>query len=112
MNEVAKALHDGLDRLSERGLAKFQLYDPETGRVCARGALVDSTPQQSWGGVVWSREADLLLCEMALEQYPDRVEPHVLGGEIVDFNNHDDTTQEDVERVFEKAIVRAYELGV
>ncbi len=111
MNEVAQALHDGLDRLRERGLTKRKLCDRETGRVCARGALFDSTPETVWGSLMSDDHhaaADRLLSAVALEQYPDRT--GVTGWAIVDFNNHPDTTQEDVERVFEKAIVRAYEV--
>ncbi len=111
MNEVAQALHDGLDRLRERGLAKFTPCD-EQGRVCARGALMNATKENGFGWKSFPsvREADLLLGHVAREQYPDRVSSRDPSEAIVDFNNHPDTTQEDVERVFEKAIVRAYEV--
>lgn len=108
-NEVAKALHDGLDTLRERGLAKHVLCDDITGRVCSRGAVFLGAYGSPWNfslsGPVAA--ADRLLCAVAMEQYPDRISgPY---DEIARFNNHPDTTQEDVERIFEKAIVRAYE---
>lgn len=105
-NEVAKALHDGLDTLRLRGLAKGRLWN-EQGQVCARGALCGGIA----GRYIWNHAADALLSEVATEQYPDRVEPvRITDAPIVAFNNHPDTTQEDVERVFEKAIVRSYEM--
>lgn len=111
-NPVAKALHDGLDTLRDRGLGKWLLCDEETGRVCARGAvLVGAILDPNF----WTLRqnplmmaADELLCSVAIEQYPDRVEGWAPDA-IALVNNHDDTTQEDVERIFEKAIVKAYE---
>ena len=118
MNEVAKALHDGLDRLRERGLTKFEFVDEKTGSVCARGALINATTTAQCGRSSWNdplEAAVRVLAGTAAEQFPDRIEesdyqnPHWV---VVAVNDHDDTTQEDVERVFEKAIVRAYELDV
>lgn len=112
-NPVAKALHDGLDTLRRRGWTQWDLCD-SNGRVCARGALLDVTDT----GTYWfeieevlpdtQRQADDLLSRVAAEQYPDRVQSW-MAEPIVAVNNHDDTTQEDVERIFEKAIVKAYE---
>lgn len=115
MNEVAKVLHDGLDRLRERGLTKYQLCDVKTGQVCARGAVSDATPEHRFGQLNWTPtllDADELLSLVAGEQYPDRAFHgwSTSRADVATFNNHDDTTQEDVERVFEKAIVRAYEM--
>lgn len=102
-NAVATALHDGLDRLRERGWTQNRLCDMSTGAVCAVGALVNSTPANPHGeDCIY--EPFQLLDEVARDQYPDRSKYGV-----VELNNHHDTTVEDVERVFEKAIVRAYE---
>lgn len=109
-NPVAKALHDGLDHLRERGLAKGALCDDE-GRVCARGAVLRLTSRDEAFFGTFRRTsqalfyaADDLLAAAADEQYPERTH-----GSVPYFNNHPDTTQEDVERIFEKAIVKAYE---
>lgn len=114
-NPVAKVLHDGLDRLRERGHIKHELCAP-SGAVCARGALVGSSPSNLWGSYnpmassyPTLKKADQLLSSVAREQYPNRVLSDSGNGAIVDVNNHPDTTQEDVERIFEKAIVEAYE---
>ncbi len=104
---VAKALHDGLDTLRERGMAKFE-FETRTGQVCARGALmIGAGLPVCWGSLrELPPEADRLLCNVAIEQYPERC---TLGAAIVCVNNHPDTTQEDMERIFEKAIVKAWE---
>lgn len=110
-NPVAKALHDGLDRLRERGLTKRQLVDRRTGAVCAVGALVDATPAHDHSRrVAVDYGAFVLLDAVAAEQYPERATDSLHPkGSVVLFNNHPDTTLEDMERVFEKAIVKAYE---
>lgn len=111
-NQVAKALHDGLDTLRRRGWTQWELCDLD-GRVCARGALADVTePDTCWFQIEETLQpallqADRLLCDVAAEQYPERTTWH--WDAIAHFNNANDTTQEDVERVFEKAIVKAYE---
>ena len=113
-NAVAKALHDGLDHLRASGLVKGMLVDQDTGAVCARGALIHASVRAQSGRYSWSYPRDTaldLLAEVALEQFRDRLvddfSSHMV---VVEVNDHPDTTQEDVERVFEKAIVRAYEM--
>jgi hypothetical protein len=113
-NPVAKALHDGLDTLREHGLTKGMLVDEATGAVCARGALIHASVRAQSGRYSWThpRNAALdLLADVAKDQFGDRLDfdainPHAVVSEV---NDHPDTTQEDVERIFEKAIVKAYE---
>lgn len=113
MNEVAKALHDGLDILRERGWSKWLLCDEATGRVCARGAVLVGAQMpatlHSFRQSAPLAEADRLLCQVSLDQYPDRSEGWAPDA-IAYVNNHDDSTIEDIERIFEKAIVRSYEM--
>lgn len=108
-NEVAEVLRKALDVLRERGLAKRALED-SAGHVCSHGALDVAcfgkaevrplTRSQS------RQAAAEILKAVVGEQWPDR------PGGILAFNNHPDTTQDDVERAFEKAIARAEEMVV
>ena len=105
---VTEIFQAGRDRLVERGFCKNALVDDE-GRVCAMGAIADATPEHKmghprlWGEAeVWSR-ADKILCEFA---------PRVSGNwwsDIVAYNNHPDTTINDVLQVFDDAILAAKE---
>ena len=110
MNDVTKALLDGLSNLRRRGLAKDHLCDDQ-GRVCARGALLNAKNGQYWHltSTHAQIEADKILCAVAAEQYPDRIRAGSDHLSVV-LNNHPRTTQEDVERVFEKAIARSEEI--
>jgi hypothetical protein len=109
-------------QLTERGWTKHH-YTASDGRVCSVGALLavlipefsyetdpaDISTHQS----VLKQVDDA--CEhlnaVAAEQYPERCDDEDAGDAgVVWFNDHPDTTIEDVMRVFEKARVRAQEV--
>lgn len=96
MDNPVLILRDALEELRTRGLTKFGFEDKD-GRVCAMGAL-RRAHQGNRGGAIF------LLDDVVSEQWPER------GGLVEIFNDHPCTTQEDVERAFEKAIARAEEL--
>jgi hypothetical protein len=58
-----------------------------------------------------TEEDDLrVLVEIIREQFPDRANPaHAPADAVTMFNDHDDTTWDDIEMVLEKAIVRVEE---
>jgi len=56
--------------------------------------------------------AVLVLSDIGREQYPERCGATIPSVAIAFFNDHPDTTWEDVERVMEKAILRAEEMGL
>jgi hypothetical protein len=106
-----------LQVLRERGYCKEKLVDP-MGRVCLAGAVnavvlgdpsfatyVTRSPQQH------GQIADALgeVGDLAEKMFPSRTRP--LAGSIngVIFNNHPDTTQEDVETLLEKLAIREEE---
>lgn len=109
--EVADTLRKALDVLRERGLAKGTLEDRRL-RVCSRGAINVALHGFPLGWLFASnprgQAADGVLCDVVREHWPERCSRPV--EHIVDFNNHPDTTQDDVERAFEKAIARAEEM--
>jgi hypothetical protein len=118
--EVADVLRRALAVLRERGLVKGHMQTAD-GRVCSYGAMsIALVGQADWQSVSKrEREAQRgvgkpaqdLLEEVIAEQWPDRV-GHAVDNcwAVVDFNNHPDTTQDDVEKAFEKAIARAEEM--
>lgn len=95
------------------GHCKFTSNDDE-GRHCALGAVGRATIEA--GPLSHSVPASLadLVGEVVKEQYPDRL-PHMQeyrGSSfhcVVRFNDHPDTTAEEVALVLEKAAVRADE---
>lgn len=112
MKTDAEAMSDALEILQKRGWAKGAGED-EHGRVCAQRAMTRSTRS------VWSRwfyDADRerqrrrlenTYIEVANELFP--VWDFGWGG-VPSFNDHRDTTREDVEQAFEKSIRRLEEV--
>jgi hypothetical protein len=107
-------LWEALDILQERGLAKRKLIDPDTGAVCARGALLMATTGTlNMGYYAQCASDDRILGETARELFRGRVRDMDAVGlqfDIVDFNNHPDTTLADMVQVFEKTAIRGDEV--
>lgn len=115
--EVADTLRKALDVLRERGLAKG-MYEDTEGHVCSRGAarLGAMGRIRGYFGATQAQQklitgAEQVLTAVIEENWPER--SGVPGSSsIAVFNDHPDTTQDDVERAFEKAIARAEEMGL
>lgn len=118
--DVTTLLERSLAAFRERGMAKWELTDPE-GRVCVRGAVMvalgaDLPDLKIEGWKLWRQNQKVVRpTEILLGQAAARVngargfcydaDPDYL----VAFNNHPDTTQEEMERVFEAAIAESRE---
>ena len=90
-------LRSAADLIRTGGLTKNQLEDG-TGAHCAVGAILARGSIGCWS------ELDRLADEM----YPDRARPEgswLAVPSLVNFNNHPDTTAEDVITVLEKAAI-------
>jgi hypothetical protein len=100
-----------IEVLQNRGLAKGILEDGE-GRMCAIGALSFAlcgdarSPLCYWNPELW--EVACRASRIANEQYPER-RPASGYFSLAAFNDHPDTTQEDVERVLAKSAIGAEE---
>ena len=110
-NEVADTLREGLGVLRERGwFQRGESRRRSAGYACALIALA--------GHRTLNDDAVEVFADVIREQWPDRwvIEAPVRENStclaITDFNDHPDTTQDDVERAFEKAICRAEEMGL
>lgn len=88
-------VREALDLLRRDGWCKGKGFD-EKGRHCIVGAGIS---------VHYSAEDALALHAVAREQYPDRIGWTTLASAAA-FNDHAETTFEDVERVMEKAALR------
>lgn len=122
MNKVEELLDGALDVLYKHGWTQEVLHDRETGAVCARGALLVAAGAPLDRGWVFAYRtqcgpevgiADGLLCDIAVEQFADRVPEGRLNvglrSEIVYLNDNPKTTFDDIVVVFEKARVKARE---
>jgi hypothetical protein len=93
-----------------RGHCKNTLQD-RNGHVCLVGALMDVLGDRC--GVFWSEglaDVEPVLMAVVTEQYPDRSVVKYGGGHnYVAFNNHPDTTPDEVIAVLEKAAARLEE---
>ena len=105
-------VRQALEILRERGMCKHQLED-SGGRVCAYGALniaysgnSQHTVFVSQGDDGWTSDSIALL-QTAKALFPDRSLDYE---SLAVFNNHEDTTQEDLELVFEKTAVELGEM--
>jgi hypothetical protein len=96
--------------LAERGHCKRYLED-EKGRVCLWGAVgvaAHGNTHQICSGNEWQPFLD----SVAEEQYPERVSDQTVETwsfyvpSSTNFNNHPDTTVDEVVRVMEKAAIR------
>lgn len=118
MSELVDRL-DMARRVVEAGWTKNKMHNPERTHFCALGAL--DLVCTGVGVDVFIRSA-LLLGDVIHEQFPDRVmrgnrcdsgscacQRIHLQDTIAPFNDHDDTTKDEVLAMFEKAIVRAEE---
>lgn len=105
---MLNTIRTALDVLSKRGWTKDAFTDQD-GRHCLQGALYEAhllaLPAEKQPGVPVTEPlaADIRLVNEVIEdQYPERS-----GGIGVSrFNDHPETTVEDVVRVLEKAAVR------
>jgi len=115
---VAERLQHGRDRLLAHGLTKHCLIDPETGALCALGAVLDISWVRRWEETQDATSARTLRRALALLDWA--VAPHdaktvtvgtfdSVGNEIVTFNNRPETTLNDVLDVFDAAISKAKE---
>jgi len=101
-------LRDAMDVLARRGWAKGAFTD-SGGRHCLQGALYEAhavVPTNA-ADIALPLPADLaadvaLVNDVIAEQYPERF--GAVG--VSRFNDHDETTVDDVLRVLEKAAVR------
>ncbi|MGH9282704.1 MAG: DUF6197 family protein [Acidimicrobiales bacterium] len=105
---MANRIRDAIELLARKGWVKGQFTD-ETGGHCLQGALYEAHSCQPrtlghlGGGMDGGLAADLrLVNEVIAAEYPDRV--GAVG--ISRFNDHPDTTVDDVLRVLEKSAVR------
>lgn len=111
--DVTTLLERSLAAFRERGMTKWELRDMD-GRVCARGAVMvalgaDPASLNSEGWKLWRSKQDVVHpAEILLGQAAARIDRgrgYVYDADyLVSFNNHPDTTQEEMERVFEAAI--------
>jgi len=106
MTTTAENLRKAASLLRERGHCKNALEDDD-GRLCMIGAwnlavLGHSKSTPSRHGC-----ADVIM-DIVGEQFPDRVPNYILWSWAT-FNNHDDTTADDVIMVLEKAAARLEE---
>lgn len=83
-------------------------YRSPAGR-CARGCIGYTENNMATQAM---DDADQILVEIVVEQWPDRAktEPCYYKATVPCFNDHPDTTVEDVERLFEKARAKAAEI--
>lgn len=101
MQTSAEHLRAAAELIRVRGLCKNVMFDDE-GRHCAVGALFETTI-----GLEWQDELLPFLNSTAAEMFPGQFE---FGhADLVQFNNHPDTTAEDVIFVLEKAAARREE---
>jgi hypothetical protein len=119
MNETAAAATiDTLERakqaLLERGMCKCHLVN-HRGEVCSRGALlvtVDSDMTTSTACSLLDRVwHSLVVADKALAVVARRLYPERCNGlsAVVAFNNHPDTTLDELVEVFDAAIVHVKE---
>jgi hypothetical protein len=100
-------LRQAVEVLRARGHCKNVLRDEE-GRVCLVGALCAVT---GYRHATWMDFGPAVRA-VVREQFPDRVSPEShpdLFWEAVQFNNHPDTTADEVIAVLEKAAARLEE---
>ena len=107
MNKTdAQVVRDAMDLLRKYGHCKFLLYD-DASRMCLVGAL--NLAQGAKYGVFFSAQRPRLasiLLQVTEEQHPDRFSGwDDYGAGYVWFNNHPDTTLEDVLSVMDKTAV-------
>ena len=107
-------LWETLDILREQGWCKNALRNPK-GEHCVLGALgvaygatSDELSPYTVGPTDVFHTSDLLddltaIHRVVMAQYPERIDP-------VDFNNHETTTWDDLERVVEKAAIAQDEI--
>lgn len=103
----AQVVRDAMDLLREHGHCKFLLYD-DAGRMCLVGALNLAHAETKYGVFFNKQRPHLanILLQVTEEQHPDRFSGwDDYGAGYVWFNNHPDTTLEDVLSVMDKTAV-------
>lgn len=109
--EIHEVLVRARNELDRRGLSKHRL-EASSGEVCVRGALLRADPRNGTHERIFSLtyEPDLMLSnllevKMFASMFPiARPWPLHPGDFAVHFNNHPDTTKEDVLALFDRAI--------
>jgi len=86
-----------------RSWTKGAYWSPDGTKFCSLGAVMEVGAWQSAGIVK-------ILNDVAKEQFPDRIDGTVRKHVAAQVNDHLDTTWPDVERLFEKAILKAEEV--
>jgi hypothetical protein len=90
--------------IGERGHCKFSLTD-EAGHLCVMGALVEAG-SFSIAPILLATEFYPAVDKVVREQFPGRVGSCPAFYTAVSFNNHPDTTGEEVIAVLEKTAAR------
>lgn len=105
---MANRIRDAIELLARRGWTQGRFTD-DSGRHCLQGALYEAhrcqprTPGRLGHSVSGALAADLRLMNETIEaEYPERF--GAVG--VSRFNDHPDTTIDDVVRVLEKAALR------
>lgn len=102
---MANRIREAIELLASRGWTQGRFSD-ERGSVCLQGALYAAygcTPRRPGEAVTGDLAADIrLLNETIAAEYPDRY--GAVG--ISRFNDHPETTVDDVVRVLEKTALR------
>lgn len=106
-------IHDAMDLLKEHGWTKGTCQNVR-GQLCVGGAIAVAVGHHPglWQGVEFTSAMDMV-GEVAHEQYPERSHLYpvqVPNNWAVSFNNHPETTEEELFRVCEKAAIRLDEV--
>lgn len=123
MLTAGKILTDAHDLLLETELTKFALARDATGQAlepfegqavsyCAVGLIAYAAGQSAYdsGGTPEVAEAITLACQASCELFPRRAVG--VNVPMVNVNNHDETTKQDMLDVFSIAAEKAKALGV
>lgn len=101
---------DGFPLNTKKPIRRITLKAAQACSIGAVGVVKGQSDLAAMAFVASSQEVALLR-SIAMEQYPERFKTiPEQDPTIAQFNDHGDTTWEDVERVFEKAIARAEEM--
>lgn len=109
MNSVEIATK-ALEWLRNNGWAQGAGIYRNPRRDCMVSALSQVVHQGTWARHQKLHAAYNVLAQVCREQYPDRVGTR--RSDAISVNDHPDTTFEDIERIYEKAIVRLQEMEV
>lgn len=110
---MTSKLWETLDYLASRGWHKGG-FEAADGGMCMLGAnrwVHCGTTSILHPGLEDATRTDTeAMMAVIVEQFPDRIRSNSSIYQVADFNNHKDTTFEDVQRVLEKAAIRTDEV--